>query len=83
MTVTAPLALAIALSGGIVALAPLLTIGRAPGLETLERLRERLGNRARAPRELTPKAGTLSAVFRIPGLVHAGPLAGRGPPVPA
>jgi hypothetical protein len=90
LAVTAPLALAIAASGGIVALAPLLllvlpilTIGRAPGLETLERLRERLGNGARAPRELTPKTGTLSAVFRIPGLVHAGPLAGRGPPVPA
>ena len=90
LAITAPLAIAIALSGGIVALAPLLLLvlpilatGRAPGLEALERIRERLGDRARAPRELAPKAGTASAVFRIPGLLHAGPMAGRGPPLTA
>ncbi len=50
LAVTAPLALAIALSGGLVALAPLLLLvlpilatGRPPGIEALERVR-------RAPR---------------------------------
>jgi hypothetical protein len=88
LAVTAPLAIAIAVSGGFVALAPLLLLvlpilatGRAPGMRTLERVRRRLAIRHRGPRELAPKPASLIPDFRIPGLLHAGPLAGRGPPV--
>lgn len=87
LAITAPLAIAIAASGGLVALAPLLLLvvpilatGRAPGMRTLERVRRRPDRRRREPRELAPKPATLVASFRIPGLLHAGPLAGRGPP---
>ena len=87
LAITAPLAVAIAAAGGLVALAPLLLLvlpilatGRAPGMRTLERVRRRLGRRRRAPRDLAPKPATLVSSFRIPGLLHAGPLAGRGPP---
>lgn len=90
LVVTAPLAIAIALSGGIVALTPLLLLvlpilatGRAPGLRALERVRRRLDLRRRALRDLAPKPAALTSSFRVPGLLHAGPLAGRGPPLAA
>lgn len=90
LAVTAPLAIAIAVSGGIVALAPLLLLvlpilatGRAPGIRTLERVHRRLDRVARALRDLAPKPAALTATFRVSGLLHAGPLAGRGPPLTA
>jgi hypothetical protein len=90
LAVTAPLAIAIAHSGGLIALAPLLLLvlpilatGRAPGIRALDRARGRLGRGRRGPRNLAPKPAALTASFRIPGLFHAGPLAGRGPPFTA
>jgi hypothetical protein len=87
LVVTTPLAVAIASAGGLAALAPLLLLvlpilvsGRAPGIAALDRIRERTARRERAPRRLGPNWNRPSAWSRPTGLLHAGPLAGRGPP---
>jgi hypothetical protein len=90
LLVTAPLGLAIASAGGVAALAPLLLLvlpilltGRAPGIAALERIRERLARRERGPRRLSAQP-TGPAEWSPPtGLLHAGPLSGRGPPAAA
>jgi hypothetical protein len=83
-----PLAAAIALAGGIVALAPLLlillpilTIGRAPGIARLAIATERRAQRG--PRELGSAGFSRPTAIRIPGSLLSGPTAGRGPPLAA
>ncbi len=82
-----PLAVAVALAGGALALAPLalllipvLLTGRAPGIERLQGLRARSG-----PACLAPAASvSLRAVARritAGGLLIAASLSKRGPPV--
>jgi hypothetical protein len=82
-----PLALAIALAGGALALVPLalllipvLVTGRAPGVERLQSLRPRPSARRRrpegsAPRRRAPRRWTSG------GLLIAASLSKRGPPL--
>lgn len=84
----APLAVAIAVSGGLLALIPLLAIvvpilmiGITPGVEALEHLRVRLSTGRRrgaagSARPLSPD-GDRAPVSRV-----GRPLADRGPPLP-
>jgi len=90
LAVTAPLGVAIAVSGGLVALAPILLLvvpvlltGRATGVEVLERVRERLSRLPRAPRGRGCRPAHPAPPLRLAGAVTAGPLPGRGPPLPA
>jgi hypothetical protein len=89
LAVTAPLSLAIAGSGGLLALVPLLLlivpillVGTAPGLEALETARRRLSRgRTRRPRARRARIG-FPLTHRLIGSPVAGPFAGRGPPLP-
>jgi hypothetical protein len=85
-----PAAGAVVIAGGAVALAPLLllvlpilAVGRAPGIEALDRVRGRLARRSRR------RPVTARPALRRPGwfaprtaLVLAHRLAKRGPPAP-
>ncbi|GIK76978.1 MAG: hypothetical protein EDQ89_05955 [Acidobacteria bacterium] len=82
-----PATLSIVLAGGGIALAPLLlllapilALGRAPGIEALERLGSRLGRHRR------PRSSRMPAAASCPRAAWASPLlanslAERGPPV--
>jgi len=89
LAVALPAAIAIQISGGGLALAPLLllvvpilALGRAPGIETLDRIRERLAEPRRRPRNGSAAPTPAGFRFCIPrtGLLLANSLAKRGPP---
>jgi len=84
-----PLAVAIALAGGLVALAPLvllllpvLVTGRAAGVDALGRLATRRTPRRPARAGLAP-AGPSPRRVAVGGLLIASSLAKRGPPLAA
>jgi hypothetical protein len=90
LAIGAPAALAVALAGGALALVPLLllvlpivTIGRAPGIETLDRVRGRLARRPRRPRAVLPAMKRPGWCAPRTALALANRLAERGPPVTA
>ena len=88
LAVCLPAALAIAASGGLVALAPLLLLvvpilatGRAPGVDALERMRSSFDGRPRrAPRSIVPKPAVLHTAIDLSSRLLAGAIARRGPP---
>ena len=89
LAVCVPAVVAIAASGGLVALAPLLLLvvpilatGRAPGVDALERLRASFDARPRrAPRSIAPKPGVLRTTFNLNSRLLAAAIARRGPPL--
>lgn len=92
LALSVPAAVAVTLAGGAIALTPLvllvvpiLLLGRAPGVETLERARAgSAGPRRRSVGSRRPagqrQAGDLATYI---GVVLAGRLAERGPPAAA
>ena len=89
LAVGVPAAIAIQMSGGGLALAPLLllvlpilALGRAPGIETLDRLRERVTRPRRRPpaSSAAPAHAGFSLFSPRTDLLLANSLAGRGPP---
>lgn len=90
LAVGVPAAVGVFLAGGGLALAPLLllvlpilAIGRAPGIETLDRLRDRVARRANDRKAANaPDPGRTIADFFTPrtALLLANSLAERGPP---
>jgi hypothetical protein len=89
LAVGMPAAIAILVSGGGLAMAPLLllvlpilALGRAPGIETLERLRERIAQprRHRPTSSDSPARAGFNLFTPRTGLLLANSLAERGPP---
>jgi len=86
-----PAALGLVLAGGglalapvLLLLAPILALGRAPGLDALERIRSRIAARRRRPRSDRAPAALASHPFAPrASLLLAESLAERGPPAAA
>jgi hypothetical protein len=89
LVVTLPFAIAIAIAGGLLGLAPLLllvlpilAIGRAPGVEVLERARARAATPRRVARHIRALRPLFTEPeFRFVGSLLANSLAERGPPL--
>jgi hypothetical protein len=90
VALAAPAALAIVLAGGglafvplLMLLVPILVLGRAPGVEVLERIRSRPPRRRRRPGPVLPPTALAGPRLATrASLLIAESLAERGPPCP-